>query len=151
LGNVTNHELPGYFQKATLYVQPSRYEGHPKTIFEAMACGTPVLAGDAPGIRQFIRHGETGWLCGLEADNIRAGIETLLADETLRARLGKAGCEYVVKHFAFEAVAQQELSVLAEVAALPEPPANPRPRPILRSLLTYGERVGRLIRTRLAP
>jgi glycosyltransferase involved in cell wall biosynthesis len=151
LGNVPNHQLPQYFQRATLYVQPSRYEGHPKTIFEAMACGTPVLAGDAPGVRQFIQHGETGWLCGLAAEDIRQGIETLLADEGLRIRLGRAGREYVVKHFAFETVVAQELSVLTAVAALPEPAANPQPRPILRSVLAYGERVGWLIRTRLTP
>jgi glycosyltransferase involved in cell wall biosynthesis len=79
IGNLPHPELPRFLHGATLYVQPSRYEGHPKTIFEAMACGLPVVVGDSPGIRQFIDHGHTGWLCGLEADAIRSAVQTVLA------------------------------------------------------------------------
>jgi glycosyltransferase involved in cell wall biosynthesis len=146
VGSVSNEDLPAYLQRATLYVQPSRYEGHPKTIFEAMACGLPVLVGDSPGIRQFVRHGETGWLCGLETAYIRAGIEKLLEDAELRARLGQNARQYVEKNFALDAVVQQELEMLQQVLTQSAPLAQPGKRPVLRSMGTYAARVIRLAR-----
>lgn len=149
IGSLPNDELVKYFQMATIYAQPSRYEGHPKTIFEAMACATPVLVGDAPGIRQFIRHGETGWLCAEDPASIRAGLETLLADAKLRAKLGNAARAYVQAHFSLDAVVQLELEMLENVLRQPAPPAQPQPRSLLRSAWTYAARVGRLLGKRL--
>ena len=143
-GSVPNANLPDHFRAATVYAQPSRYEGHPKTIFEAMACGVPVLAGDAPGVRQFITHGETGWLVALDAASIRAGLEALLNDANLRAQIGAAACVYVEKHLALDVIVQQELAMLESVMNQSAPMANPGRRPLLRSAWTYVRRVVRL-------
>jgi glycosyltransferase involved in cell wall biosynthesis len=43
-------------------VCPSEKEGWGLTVIEANAVGTPVVASDAPGLRDSVRHGETGWL-----------------------------------------------------------------------------------------
>lgn len=50
------------YAAADLLALPSRLENAPCVIQEAMACGTPVLAVDAGGMGEMIRHGETGWL-----------------------------------------------------------------------------------------
>jgi glycosyltransferase involved in cell wall biosynthesis len=42
---------------------PSPKEGWGITNVEAAACGTPSIASDSPGLRDSVRHGETGWLC----------------------------------------------------------------------------------------
>ncbi|MFP4321710.1 MAG: glycosyltransferase family 4 protein [Anaerolineales bacterium] len=149
LGNRPNSALAEHMQQATVYAQPSRYEGHPKTIFEAMACGLPVVTTDAPGIRQFIRHSETGWLSDMTTESIREGLETLLADAALRERLGKAAREYVVSHYALDAIVPQEIDLLKSVYTLPAPTAQPEPRPWLRSGFTYAERAWRLVRRRI--
>jgi glycosyltransferase involved in cell wall biosynthesis len=146
LGNQPNASLPDHFRAATVYAQPSRYEGHPKTIFEAMACGVPVLAGDAPGVRQFIEHGKTGWLVGLDAASIRTGLQALLNDEDLRAKIGAAGRAYVEKNLALNVVVGQEMAMLESVMQLSAPMAKPGRRPVLRSAWTYAARVARLIR-----
>ncbi len=46
LGYVEDAELPGLYAGARAFVLPSRYEGFGLTCLEAMACGTPVVAGD---------------------------------------------------------------------------------------------------------
>ncbi|MFL5448210.1 MAG: glycosyltransferase family 4 protein [Gemmatimonadales bacterium] len=43
-------------------VFPSPKEGWGITVIEAAACGTPSLASDSPGLRDSVRHGETGFL-----------------------------------------------------------------------------------------
>jgi glycosyltransferase involved in cell wall biosynthesis len=148
LGNLPNATLPDHFRAATIYAQPSRYEGHPKTIFEAMACGAPVLAGDAPGVRQFVEHGETGWLVGLDAASIRAGIETLLNDAVLREKIGGAGRAYAEKNLALDVVVRQELAMLEVVMQHSAPMANPERRPVIKSEWTYAARVARFIRSK---
>ncbi len=149
VGNVPHTDLPAQMQAATLYAQPSLYEGHPKTIFEAMACGLPVLTSDAPGIRQFVRHGDTGWVCDTDAESIRAGLVRLLGDAALRARLGRAARAQVVAQYALEVIVPQELAMLEAILAQQAPPAQPLKRPWLRSGLTYAARVGRLLRRQI--
>jgi len=50
------------YAKSHLFVFPSRWEGMPLTSIEAMACGTPVVAFDIPGVRDIVKHGVTGYL-----------------------------------------------------------------------------------------
>ncbi len=151
LGNIPNAALPQKFQQTTLYVQPSRYEGHPKTIFEAMSSGLPVVVGDAPGIRQFIQHGKTGWLCGEPPDSIRHGIETLLANAELRAKMGQAARQHVVENFSLDKVVSLELAMLEATLQQPAPPPQPTRRPILKSIGTYGQRLAVMARRKLFP
>lgn len=116
LGAVPNVDLPAYLNRAGLFVLPSHYEGHPKALIEAMSCGLPVIGADVPGIRELIRHGETGWLCGTDPVSIRAAIQELLDRPQLRARLGDNARQFVVEHFALERVVEMELGLLRQVA-----------------------------------
>jgi len=47
---------------AWAHVFPSPKEGWGITVIEAAACGTPSLASDSPGLRDSVRHGDTGFL-----------------------------------------------------------------------------------------
>ena len=115
MGNVPHPQLPGILNSATLFVLPSHFEGHPKTLIEAMACGLPVIGADSPGIRELICHGETGWLCGTDVGSIRAAIQELLTRTQLRAELGQNARVFAVEHFALERVVEMELAVLEEL------------------------------------
>ena len=116
LGNVPHMQLPRILNRAALFVLPSHYEGHPKTLLEAMACGLPVVGTNVPGIRELLCHGQTGHLCGTSSQEIRAAIQDVLADANLRARIGRNAREYVVEHFALECVAAMELTLLGELS-----------------------------------
>ncbi len=117
LGNLPNADLPELINRCGLFVLPSHYEGHPKALLEAMACGVPVIAADSPGIREVIRHGETGYLCGISSESIREAIETLRSSPQLCARLSAAARKYVVDNFSLDRIAEQEFALLQEIIA----------------------------------
>jgi len=116
LGNVPHRQLPDILNSAALFVLPSHYEGHPKVLIEAMACGLPVIGTDVPGIRDLVRHGETGYLCGTSSQEIRAAIRDLLGKPDLQRRLGRNAREYAVAHFALDQIAEMELSMLESLS-----------------------------------
>jgi glycosyltransferase involved in cell wall biosynthesis len=116
IGRVPHEELPRHLNRATLFVLPSRYEGHPKTLLEAMSCGLPVIGADAPGIREVIAHGRTGLLCGGDAASLRLAIEALLAAPRLRDELGRNARAQILATCALERIAAQERALLHEVA-----------------------------------
>jgi glycosyltransferase involved in cell wall biosynthesis len=62
LGRVSEEEKLTLLQTRWANVFPSCKEGWGITNIEAAACGTPSLASDSPGLRDSVRHGETGFL-----------------------------------------------------------------------------------------
>jgi glycosyltransferase involved in cell wall biosynthesis len=115
LGARPHGELPTLLSGARVFILPSHYEGHPKALIEAMAVGLPVIGGDSPGIRDQIRHGETGLLCGTEAADIRKAIRRVLRDADLAERLGRRARGLAVESFSLDRVVEMELAVLDEV------------------------------------
>ena len=87
-GNVPNRELPRLLAESSVCVLASLFEGHPKALIEYMACGRAVLGTNVEGIAPLIRDGENGLLCAADAASIRRGLQRLLADASLRHRLG---------------------------------------------------------------
>lgn len=116
LGAIPNAELPALLARVSVFALPSLYEWAPKSLLEAMAAGVPVVAADVPGIRDLVRHGETGWLTAPDAGALRAALERVLGDATLRARLADAARRHVVQHHSTERVVEQERRALAAVA-----------------------------------
>lgn len=112
LGNVPNHELPSLLNQCDIFTMPSLYEGHPKALLEAMACGLPVLGTRVPGIQEIIVDGENGVLSETDAVSLREGLRRLVEDAPLRQRLGRAAREYVQAHFALERVVELEIDLL---------------------------------------
>jgi len=91
-GFVPSAEKVRWMREAWVLVQPSPKEGWGLTVVEAGACGTAVVATDAPGLRDSVRNGETGLL--VPYDDRRRLSETLirvLSDSALRDRLAAAG------------------------------------------------------------
>lgn len=91
LGFVPEAEKRRLLRTAWALVFPSPKEGWGIANIEAAACGTPALASDSPGLRETVRHGETGYL--VPHSDTRALAERMLelaSDPTLVARLGAA-------------------------------------------------------------
>jgi glycosyltransferase involved in cell wall biosynthesis len=66
-------------------------EGWGITVIEANSLGVPVIATDAPGLRDAVRHDETGFLVGVDDPEVWAArIGQLLTDDALADRLGNA-------------------------------------------------------------
>jgi len=115
LGSVPNTALPSLLNASSVFVLPSLYEGHPKALLEAMACGLAVVGTDVPGIREVIAHGRTGWLCEADPESIHAAIAHLIAHPDLRAELGRNAREYVQASFSLDRIVELELQMYEEV------------------------------------
>ncbi len=91
-GAVPQERLPSYYSAADLLVAPSYYESFGLTVLEAMACGIPVVAARAGGLRGLVRDGETGYLVPWHCpEPFAERMEVLLAHEDLREQMGQAG------------------------------------------------------------
>ncbi|PGH59153.1 glycosyl transferase [Azospirillum palustre] len=99
-------ELPAAYRAADAFVFPSRDEGMPNVVLEAMAAGLPVVATRIAGNRDLVVEEETGLM--LDADDtpaLAAALARLAEDPALRRRLGEGGRRRVVEHFSWRAVA----------------------------------------------
>lgn len=110
-GVVSNEMLPHILSEAQLFVQPSLYEGNPKTILEAMACGSCVIGADVVGIQEIIQHKKTGILCATDSASIREAIEKNINDVDTVARFGKAARAYIEHHFSLQYVVDSEVTL----------------------------------------
>jgi D-inositol-3-phosphate glycosyltransferase len=86
------HErLADHYRAADVCVVPSRSESFGLVALEAAASGVPVVAAAVGGLRSLVVDGETGFLVeGREPCHFAAPISRLLADEELRAELGRS-------------------------------------------------------------
>ena len=86
LHGVTN-DLLSVYAGASIFVLPSRYEGHPNVLLEALSMGCPVIATDCPGATSDILHGGR---YGLpippdDVEALRLALDRMISDEPLRA------------------------------------------------------------------
>jgi glycosyltransferase involved in cell wall biosynthesis len=117
LGNVPHKQLPEILNSTNVFILPSYYEGHPKTLIEAMACGLPVIGTNVLGIRELIDHGENGYLCGTTPEEIREAIKDVLSDSEARVLMGRKAREFVLEHFSLDNIVAKELALIEELAA----------------------------------
>ena len=59
-------EIGLLYQALDAYVVPSRQEGGPKGVFEAMASGVPVVTTRVGQAMDLVRHGENGWMVDVD-------------------------------------------------------------------------------------
>lgn len=115
IGYVDEEDKPVLYRNAETFVFPSRYEGFGLPPLEAMACGTPVVAGDGGSLLEVI--GPAGF--AIDPDDVRnmAGsiIATIMQPE-LAAELRQKGVEQAAK-FTWEKTATETLLVYDQVAS----------------------------------
>jgi glycosyltransferase involved in cell wall biosynthesis len=109
-------DLVRLYQAANIFVFPSRHEGMPNVVLEAMACGLPVVATSIAGNEELVAHSETGLLIPQEDPaSLRKVLSELMANPELCQQMGGAGRKRVVEHFAWSSVAKQYIGLLNSV------------------------------------
>jgi glycosyltransferase involved in cell wall biosynthesis len=84
-------DVPQLLQATDIFVLPSKREGLPRSIMEAMAAGKPVVATNVRGSRDLVEHGVTGLLVELgDVDGLAQALLQLIRDPELRRRMGEA-------------------------------------------------------------
>jgi glycosyltransferase involved in cell wall biosynthesis len=120
---VTFHGFVSEAQKVSLLraawanLFPSPKEGWGITVVEAAACGTPSIASDSPGLRDSVRHLETGYLVPHGDTEAMAGrMLELAADPALVARLG-AGARRFAEGLSWDRTAAKTERHLLDIIA----------------------------------
>jgi glycosyltransferase involved in cell wall biosynthesis len=112
LGAVPHAEVERLLERATVVVAPCEREGFGLAAAEAMAFGRPVVAAAGGALLELVTDGETGLLVPpRDAAALRAAVERLLADPTLRERLGRAARDRARERFGWDAVIERTLDV----------------------------------------
>lgn len=111
----TTTDVRPYLAQADCLVLPSYREGVPRTLLEAAAMGKPLIATDAPGCRDVVIDGETGWLCPVkDAEALADCMLQLLAMPVAdRQVMGMAGRRFIVANFDEQKVVAHYLATLA--------------------------------------
>ena len=115
LGRVPNGKLPSLMAGSTIYVICSEYEGHPKSLVEAMACGCACVGTDNPGIRNQIQDGENGLLAEGTVDGIAAAVKRILDDAVLATKIRAGARQYALENFSLDSLARKEVEIISDL------------------------------------
>lgn len=123
--HLTNHvflpgtvrDINGVLHQADLFVFPSRYEGFPNALCEAMAVGLPIIASNCSGTTDIVRDGIDGRLFPVgDVNRLTALLRELIEDPDQRAKLSQ-GARAISDRFSQASVLRLWDDVLAQVAA----------------------------------
>ena len=109
LGQLDGTRVYEQMRRCGVFVQCSVWEGHPKTVREAQACGAPVVGVHAPGLSEAIEPEHTGLLARADASGLAQTMRRVLDDPGLGARLGAAARSSVMERCSLDRVADLEL------------------------------------------
>lgn len=108
--------LARYYQEADVFLFASLTETQGLVIAEALAAGTPVVAVDAPGVRDVLNRGKGGYLVPEEVTPFSKKVLSLLEDEELLSQKSKEARE-VAEKFSAKTMAGKLLESYEEVMA----------------------------------
>ena len=122
VGHLGDPERRQAFGAAQAFVLPSRSEGFPMAVLEALACGVPVLTTTAvPGA--FLAETGSGWRVPPEAQSIAAALGDLTRSSPgSLAAMGSRGKEYVLREFTWERAAARVAQVYQWLLGMRELP-----------------------------
>ena len=114
LGLVPNNKIAETYNSYVVYVICSLYEGNPKTLLEAMACGCAVIGTDVPGIRSIISHKKNGLLADNSPLLLKKCILNILSDNKLKNTLVENAIEYIKTNNSLENAITKEFYAYSE-------------------------------------
>lgn len=108
-------DVPLLMHQADVFVLPSKREGLGMAAIEAMSCGLPLVSSNRHGINDYSIAGITGFLHEpLDSQGFAESIDTLVADQDLRAELGE-NCKKIAQEFSLEKSLEQMKDIYKEV------------------------------------
>jgi len=117
LESVSHDALLTLYNGATAVLHAALYEGFGLPVLEAMACGTPVVASDIPVLREIGAEAAI-YVDPSDADAIASGLERLIEDQALQARLRTDGVQRA-RLFGWDRAAQALLRSYQTALAAP--------------------------------
>ena len=100
-------DIPAVLASIDVLVQPSLSESLSNVILEGMAAGVPVVAAEVGGNPELITDGETGFLTGLNEEELACSVANLLRDVNLRKRIGASARADAQRKYSISNIRQQ--------------------------------------------
>lgn len=114
LGN--QNDIGKFLASADVFVLPSRWEGLPVALLEAMAAGLPVVATRVEGVDEVVEDERQGLLVPPEdSDAVASALLQLIGDEGLRRQIGEAGRERVASLYTLDIMCDHYLSLMLKL------------------------------------
>jgi glycosyltransferase involved in cell wall biosynthesis len=108
-------ELVAAYARANLFAYPSRHEGMPNALLEAMASGLPAVATHIAGNEELVAHEETGLLTPSDdVASLQARLAELIGDADARQRMGAAARERVAARYSWQRVATEYFELIQQ-------------------------------------
>lgn len=105
-------DVPNLLAASTGLVLPSRWEGMPNVVLEAMAVGKPVVATDVEGVCELVRPDINGWVVAKENPQALAeSLIRLLSNPQASAKMGCESQSIVANEFAMEGFVQNHITL----------------------------------------
>jgi glycosyltransferase involved in cell wall biosynthesis len=116
-GAVSQHDVPGYYERADVFALPSFAEGLPVVLIEALAMGIPVVASRITGIPELVEEGVSGLLVVPgQGDALTDALHDLLErSPEERREMGHAGRRRVAAEFDVDRSSRVLLDLFAEM------------------------------------
>jgi glycosyltransferase involved in cell wall biosynthesis len=110
-------DILAQLHRGTLAVLPSRFEGMPNALLEAMACGSACVATRVSGSEDIIQHGVNGLLVESEDyQGMAQALFTLLRNPALAQKYGHVARTTIEKHFSLEHITDMYVELYQRIA-----------------------------------
>ena len=112
-GPLATDALREEYRRADIFLFPSTFEGSPKVVVEAAACGLPVIVRDSY-MAETVVHGKTGFQAA-SSEEMFSYLKLLLGGPELRRKQGRAGRQHSLD-FDWDAIAAQWTEAFVKLA-----------------------------------
>lgn len=118
-------DVPGLLKASDLLVLPSRWEGMPNVVLEAMTARKAVVATKVEGTEDLVLVGETGWLVPPgDAEALASALVEAASNRPRLERFGQAGRDRIEQHFTIDRVIRAYETLWASVLGLKQSEAD---------------------------
>lgn len=99
-----------WLNDADVFILPSKFEGLPMTLIEAMGTGLPIIASAVGGVPDMLTNGDAAILIRPERNQLVASLEKLYLDESVRRTLGQRALQKSIV-FSSQTMAQRYVKI----------------------------------------
>lgn len=116
-------DVPDLLGAMDVFALPSRWEGMPNALMEAMAAGLPVVASDVDGVRALIQQGETGWRVPAgDPAALAEALSSVIVDRERAVRVGSAARALMQESFSVDRMAEAFAALYRNGVSRQDPP-----------------------------
>ena len=114
-GYVTGIEKERAFREADIFILPSRSEGMPVAVLEALSFGVPCIVTLETNMAELVKKNQCGWIVNLTVDNICKSIENIISEFQEQRTQLFYNCITAAKPFDWNEIAKQSQIIYDEV------------------------------------